>query len=159
MSSEISSLFFITSSSMALLHFASCSFMTGVIWVVQWILYPAFMQISPPEFQAFHRNHSQKITFIVGPVMVIELLSAGALVYFSKGSVFFIFNLLSLILIWLCTFFLSIPLHAELERGQDLQKIIQLVKTNWLRTLFWSFRFIGLLIYFYSTSGVFYVHF
>ena len=159
MSSEDLSFFLMTPSSMAILHFACCSLMVGVIWVVQLILYPAFAQVIPSQFQVFHRNHSQKITFIVGPVMLIELCSALALVYFSEGSVFFIFNLLALVLIWLCTFFLSVPLHTELEQGQDSQKISQLVKTNWPRTLLWSFRFIGLLIYFSATFGVFHVHF
>ena len=84
--------------------------------------------------------------------MVVELVTAAALVYFSKDSGFFIFNLLAVVLLWLCTFFLSVPLHTALEKASDqqvLQQLIeQLVNTNWPRTLLWSFRSIALLTYF-----------
>lgn len=144
-----------TQTVLLMVHLVSCTFMTGVIWVVQLILYPAFAQINSPQFQAFHANHSEKITFIVGPMMVIEILTAAALVYFSKDSGFFIFNLLAIILIWLCTFFLSVPIHAALEKTADYQLMDQLVKTNWPRTLLWSFRSLSLAVYFVATAGVF----
>ena len=74
---------------LVVVQLACCAFMAGVIWVVQLILYPAFAQIQSAEFSAFHAKHSQKITFIVGPMMGLELFTAAGLVYLSQESFFF----------------------------------------------------------------------
>jgi hypothetical protein len=65
----------------ALLHiqFAACAFLTRIIWMVKLILYPAFLYIEPERFNELHSLHSFRITFLVGPMMAIELVSAAFL--------------------------------------------------------------------------------
>ena len=67
--------------------------MVGVIWIVQLILYPAFADIGPENFKSFHTRHSNRISFIVGPVMFIDLLTAIILAFESQFQLLWSLNL------------------------------------------------------------------
>lgn len=123
---------------------ASCLLMTGLIWLVQLVHYPSFHFVHPQRFQEFHLHHSSRITFIVAPLMGLELLTAILLVYEKSGSYVWWLNLLGVVLIWACTAFLSVPLHNQLANGYDYDKVNALVVTNWPRTLIWTARSIWL---------------
>lgn len=127
--------------------------MTGLIWLVQLVHYPAFAKISDKDFLSFHMEHSQRITYIVGPTMLVELLTAAVLLQKWPQSKFLWINLMGVILIWLSTALLSIPLHNSLATLKDVVVINKLVLTNWPRTLLWSARLIALVVYFYYNSG------
>ena len=131
--------------------------MTGVIWIIQLIHYPSFRFIDFKEFLNFQKFHTTTITFVVGPMMTLEIFSALYLLIINDFSAFWIIQMIVLVAIWLCTTFLSVPLHtllaqlhiSDIERLQVTQI---LVKTNWPRTLLWSFRSLLLLIYFKGIS-------
>lgn len=116
----------------------SCFFLTGLIWVIQWIHYPSFQFISHDRFEEFHHFHTARITWIVAPMMSIELLSAIGL--FWEGAALSGANLVSVILLWLITATISVPCHNRLEKGFDERWWKLLVWTNWSRTLLWSLR-------------------
>lgn len=128
-----------------LVHFSSCLFMTGLIWLIQLIHYPSFKFINPTHFSEFHRFHSNTITYIVGPIMTIELLSGFYLFFHQKSNLMFNLNLLGLLLIWAATAFLSVPSHAKLALGFTDTSASFLISTNWIRTAIWSLRSLGLL--------------
>lgn len=132
-----------------LTHFICSIFMTGVIWVIQRVHYPSFSYISKQDFVAYHNFHSFHITWIVAPVMIIELLTAAFMVYENYYTEFFtkflIVFLMTLIL-WIATFFLSVPCHSELSKDKSDRAIKKLVRTNWIRTIFWSVKSIFLII-------------
>jgi hypothetical protein len=117
--------------------------MFGLIWLVQLVLYPAFAYIDSQRFRKFHFLHTQRITFIVGPLMCLELgTSLG--IFLSQPSVLWGAGLVLTLAIWLNTFFVSVPLHNQLAVG-DLkevrtEQIERLVRTNWLRTILWTAR-------------------
>jgi hypothetical protein len=123
-----------------ILHFFSCAFLTGLIWVIQILTYPGFSKVAPDQFLAFHAHHSSAITWIVGPVMLLEVGTAGLLLLQSSNSIFLWMNLIGLMLIWLSTLLLSIPYHNILSVGFDVQAAKKLVITNWPRTILWSLR-------------------
>ena len=135
------------------IHFISTVFMTGVIWIVQLVHYPAFQFVEEKKFVEFEKFHTLKISFIVLPMMIIELLSGILLIslywgfYYKAG---FISNLITLFIIWLITFSISVPLHDKLGKGKDFKLIDQLTKTNWVRTIAWSFRLIVLSFLFFE---------
>jgi hypothetical protein len=131
-----------------LLHIVSCAFMTGLIWVIQILHYPAFRFVAAAQFKNFHEFHSRNITFIVLPVMGFELLTAFALVYLSQSLVMLWVNAIGVGLIWLSTLLVSVPSHNALARGSDVQAMQRLVSTNWIRTLLWTARLIFLLYIF-----------
>ena len=49
-------------------------------------------------------------------------------------------NIISILIIWASTFFLSVPCHSKLQQSKDKQQISRLVLTNWPRTILWSAR-------------------
>ncbi|WP_142701249.1 hypothetical protein [Bdellovibrio sp. ZAP7] len=120
------------------LHFACCFYLTGVILVIHLTHYPAFSFIAEKDFAKFHARHTAVMGGIVGPVMILELLTA--LILCHSYSLNWLFNLAGVVIIWLSTFLWSVPSHARLSRGQDLAEIKKLVRGNWLRTVIWTAR-------------------
>lgn len=126
-------------------HFLSTSLMVGIIWVIQLLHYPAFHFIKESDYVEFQHFHMQRISFIVVPVMILELFSAFMLVYYLRYNPL-ILCLIILLVIWLITFVFFTKLHQSLLDGYDKKIVDKLVKINWSRTILWSLRLI-ILIY------------
>lgn len=127
------------------------SFLCGLIWTIQLVHYPAFSYVNNKQFSFFHQFHSNRISLIVMPMMVIELAIAGIFVT-SNFSSLWIWNLVSVAAVWVATFALSVPLHIQLEKNKDRLSIKKLVATNWVRTFIWSFRVVFLFSILISTN-------
>ena len=67
-------------------HFLSTSLMVGIIWVIQLLHYPAFNFIKENDYIEFQHFHMERVSFIVVPVMVLELFSAFMLVYYIQSN-------------------------------------------------------------------------
>ena len=128
------------------LQLISCAFLSGLIWTVQVLQYPTFKFVSETQFQRFHGFHTKRITFVVLPMMVLELVTGAALVLNAADSIMLWLNLFGIVLIWLCTFFISVPLHNLLAQEGNTKTIERLISTNWVRTILWSVR-LCLLLY------------
>lgn len=130
------------------LHLVFSALMTGIIWLVQLVHYPSFQFIDPGQFKKFHQMHSRKITWIVAPVMLLELVTAILLFWDTQmPSTVITANLVLLVLTFVATAFLSVPIHNQLaQKGYDSRLIKKLTLTNWPRTFFWTLRLIVLLI-------------
>lgn len=125
-------------------NFISTSVMVGVIWVIQLLHYPSFHFINDQRYIEFQHFHMQRISFIVVPVMLIELASALLLAYFFESSLTII--LLTLVLgIWAITFIFFTNMHQKFTDGYDHSIVDRLVQINWSRTALWSLRLIILL--------------
>lgn len=122
-------------------HTVSTLVMTGVIWFVQVVHYPLFADVSRQAFAAYERRNTRLTTFVVGPTMLVEALSAAALVALAPGSrVLASVGVLLLVAIWLSTFLVQVPCHRVLEGGFDAGVHRRLVSSNWVRTAGWSLR-------------------
>lgn len=130
----------------------STFFLTGLIWVIQLVHYPSFHYIEENIFSTFAQFHSKRITRIVLPMMFIELISAFIILLASDlgqlSFTLFIVNFVIIVLIWSCTFCLSMPCHKELMREINKPIINKLIRTNWPRTVLWSFK--SLLLIFWT---------
>ena len=126
-----------------LIHIAATLTMLGIIWVIQIVHYPLFAQVGEEHFQAYEQAHTRLITFVVFPPMVIELVTGIMLVLNRPIGVSGwvpIAGLLLVILIWLSTAFLQVPMHNILSSGFDAEAHRRLVQTNWIRTVCWTIR-------------------
>lgn len=117
--------------------------MTGIIWFVQLVQYPSFARVDPISFPAFHDHHSSAISILVGPLMIIEAVSAVAFLWTplrvqTAGQIWLGIGLIAII--WASTFLLQVPAHNRLGEGFDQATWRMLVNSNWLRTLAWSAR-------------------
>lgn len=133
------------------LHYFCCSFMTGLIWIVQLIHYPTFKFLDRDRFDEYEIFHTRRITALIGPVMLFELGSGLFLFYLWKNVYFWqmLLNVILLGLIWLVTLFISRPFHQRLLKRFDPELCHKLIKTNWIRTILWSIRclILGLFVF------------
>lgn len=128
---------------MLLLHLCLSVFMCGLIWLVQLVHYPSFHFISKEDFVFFEFFHTKWISFIVMPTMIAEALIQLYLVWKIPSPTHMI-STVCLFFIWLTTFIVSVPAHQKLALGKDEVVINRLIKTNWIRTFFWSARVVAL---------------
>lgn len=120
--------------------------MTGVIWMVQLVIYPIFTHYRGAELERLHVIYTPKISLIVIPLMFSELgLALLGLYLFPSLTELFLF--LPVLGVWAITFFVSVPLHQLISDSQESEATLKLVKTNWLRTFLWSFRGVFLLYF------------
>ncbi|MFT4762645.1 MAG: hypothetical protein ACI9XO_002757 [Paraglaciecola sp.] len=124
--------------------------LVGLIWVVQLVHYPSFQYIDNSEFLKFHEHHSQSISIVVLPLMLAELALAFYLGYQSNWNFISLLPLLLVALIWLSTFLLQVPIHQQLGSGKNLKLIINLVHSNWIRTVLWTAKAFWISYYFDS---------
>lgn len=115
--------------------------LVGLIWTIQIVHYPLFEKVGPEQFCEYHRFHIERITWLVVPLMLGEVLTALSLLFLGWRAVGFLLSLPPLALVWLSTFTLQAPLHQRLQQmGYDLSLLQALTRTNWLRTLAWLLR-------------------
>ena len=131
-------------------HLIFSSVMTGVIWVIQIVHYPSFHFIEKELYTAFQKFHMNKISIIVMPIMLAELIT-GVMLLFDKSSksFFLITSLIILILIWAITGVFFSKVHSKLIFGYQELVVNQLVVMNWIRTLLWTLRLFFLLCFVY----------
>jgi hypothetical protein len=121
--------------------------MTGVIWFVQILAYPQFVRVGGEAFGAYHAAHMRLTPWVVGPPMILEVLTALFLLWRRPGGVTALqvwSGALLLAGIWALTDLLLVPLHHELEAQFYPSAHTLLVSANWGRTAAWSAR--GLLV-------------
>lgn len=131
---------------MVQLYFAVSWALAGLIWVIQLVKYPAFHFVSENRFIEYHQHHTKSITFIVIPLMLLELFLSFWFCIRSGWSTFNVIGLSAVLAIWASTFFIQIPQHNILNKGKDEAAINKLVKTNWIRTVLWTGK--GTLLFF-----------
>ncbi len=123
------------------------SYLVSLVFMTQFITYPTFLHIDKDKFSEYHRKYVNNISFIVAPVMLIELLTLFLIAYFSKDFLI-IKSLILLLVIWLTTFFIMIPSHNRISKSFNKKEIISLINYNWVRTILWSFKLL-LIIFLY----------
>lgn len=127
-----------------LLNFTLATYLTGVIWMVQFVTYPALALVGKPEFARYHAAHTQGMGWVVGAPMVLELALAAWLAwaaYPTWGAGMALGQLALVLVVWAATFFIAVPFHNRLAAsGYDYVALDGLVRTNWLRTLAWTAR-------------------
>ncbi|MBD3216857.1 MAG: hypothetical protein GF310_01180 [candidate division Zixibacteria bacterium] len=131
-----------------IINFFSTVFLTGLIWIIQVVHYPLIQMVDEGIFVSYMAQHRRKISYLVLPLMLIELASAIMLALNSVKSVIAVqawIGLILVIVIWLSTFMAQVPLHKILAAKKDTAAINRLVKTNWVRTFLWSARALLLL--------------
>ena len=121
-----------------LFNFFISSFMLGVILVTQFVNYPLLLIFDKNNIQKFHKHYVNKISIIVVPGMIIELILAILLIYNSISLS--IVNLFFLFIIYLSTFFIQVPIHETIKLESNRLIINNLVSTNWIRTFAWFLK-------------------
>jgi len=129
---------------------AACAWlMTGIIWFVQIVHYPLFASTGKDAFMPYVNAHRQLTSYVVAGPMVLEIITALALVLTAKReeSLYCWIAFILVLGIWGCTALGSIPCHEKLcTSGYDEGVHKMLLASNWARTILWTIRS-GLLSY------------
>jgi len=134
--------------SLLLLNAGATWFMTGLIWFVQVVHYPLFATVGPERFAAYHDAHRRRTTWVVLPVMSLELLTAVALAWYPPAAVppaAAWLGLALVLIVWTSTAVLQVPGHTRLATRYEDTTARALTIGNWVRTAAWSAR-AGLLL-------------
>lgn len=134
-----------TRASTALLsiHLFATAAMVGLIWFVQVVHYPLFSRVGAAGFAEYEAAHQQRTSWVVGPLMAVEGVSAlvvAATIRDELGVILPLIGLLLLLGIHSSTVLVQVPAHRALSTGADPGVMHRLVSTNWLRTIGWSAR-------------------
>ena len=111
-----------------------------LIWLVQIIIYPGFHRIPTANFVAYHRWYAFRISVVVLPLMIAEIIFLGAWWWTGAAKTFPYVATLAVAVVWLSTFKLQVPIHRRLQHGKDRALIRRLVASNWIRTAAWSIK-------------------
>lgn len=109
--------------------------LVGLIWTIQIVHYPLFGAVGEPGFIGYHARHSTRISMVVIPPMLVELATTiGSVVVGTDRWT----GLIPVVVVWVTTFLISVPLHGRLGAGFDPRAHRALVVTNWIRTAAWT---------------------
>jgi hypothetical protein len=117
--------------------------MVGVIWFVQVVHYPLFALVGPEGFADYERAHRWRTSFVVGPPMAVEAVTAIILVLDPPAGLdrtLALVGLGLLVVVHASTVGLQVPAHERLAGGFDPDVARRLVRSNWVRTIGWSAR-------------------
>ena len=115
-------------------------YLIAVSIIVQFIIYPSFKSYNENKFKNFHSNYTRKMFLIVGPIMALELLCCIYLIYVDLTKISSLG--LILLIIWILTFFMIVPIHNKLNIKFESLEHSRLLRLNAFRTLAWIFKFI-----------------
>jgi hypothetical protein len=124
------------------IHLA-CAFAMLIIGsLVQVLIYPQFLHVGQGERMSYARHHARRISYIVGPILLIEAFSWIA-VLFSPLPVGLlpIISTITLVSIWGLTFAIIVPLHHHIQQHGKDHDIKRLIYYNGIRTFLWALRF------------------
>lgn len=118
-----------------IIQLATCAAMTGIIWMVQIVIYPLFGQLKEATFDDYHARYMTRVTYVIAPLMLIEAVCCAACLYLGDWQAMVSSSLL-LAAVWASTAFIQVPQHAKLTP----ETVPALVYTNWIRTIAWTAR-------------------
>jgi hypothetical protein len=122
-------------------HAAAVWCCTGLVWVIQLLVYPGFDDMTGPDWTAVHARHTRLMGWLVSGPWAVQGLTCAVLLFRRPDGV----PLVAALAAGLCgavtvavTVAVSVPCHQRLARGWDPAVHARLTRTNWWRTAAWS---------------------
>ena len=120
------------------------SILVGVILMTQILSYPLLLKLGIGNFYNYYNSYTKRISFIVIPLMIFEVLLSIILNIILNNFYLFASNIL-LFVVWGSTFFIQVPIHNKLSSNHSYVLINKLIYTNWIRTIAWICKLIILI--------------
>lgn len=122
---------------------AAALYLTGLLWFVQLVHYPMMAEVPAESFVAWERANVRRTALAVGPMMLVEVVTALAMVAWPPTGVPGWVGWAGLALLAIMDGSTALyfgPLHGRLAAGFDEHAHRSLVRWNWLRTFGWTAR-------------------
>lgn len=110
-----------------------------LIWMVQLVVYPAFLHFDTDNFRRWHTKYTGAVTLIVLPLMTSQLVLSVLLLvrsgHWSHGL-----HTLLVLAAWVITFLRAVPLHQQLDqvKGDHKPTALLLLSVNKYRVILWT---------------------
>ena len=112
-----------------------------LIWAVQLVIYPSFSYYSSANLFNWHKKYTKRVTIIVLPLMFSQLIIT-IIQLWNIQDWYTIISLLVLVILWLLTFLIFVPLHQSIDNNAPIENVcFKLESKNWIRTLLWTLLF------------------
>ena len=121
-------------------HLVAVAVLTGVGWVVQLVVYPAFRLVGPDDWARYHARHERGITRVVGLPWLVQGVSTAALLLEPPGGNLLgaaVLAVLALVTV-VATLAVAVPAHGRLAAAQAGTDLTILLRANLVRTLAWT---------------------
>ena len=122
-------------------HTAAVWFCTGLVWIIQLLVYPGFAAMERTGWVALHQRHTRLMGRIIGGPWLVQGLTCAVLLVWRPPGV----PLVAALAAGVCgaatvavTLAISVPCHERLAQGYDPDVLARLTRTNWWRTAAWS---------------------
>ena len=113
-----------------------------LVWIVQLAIYPSFLYYQKEDLGRWHAVYTQRITYVVLPLMLGQLVIHSWLVI-SFRDLYHGLSWLLVIATWMITFIYAVPLHRHIGRQQHIAKNCKkLIRVNGVRVIIWSAIFV-----------------
>ena len=131
--------------------------LAGMMWFVQVVHYPLYKKIKE-GFVEYERSHIKRATLLIGPLMLIEVITAIILIGMTPGGTLTQLataNLVLLFLIWISTFLFQVAQHQKLSVQFSKKNLQGLINTNWIRTVLWTIKgcIMAMMTYYFFELG------
>lgn len=116
--------------------------MAGMMWYAQVVHYPLYNKIKE-GFVDYERSHIRRAAYLLGPLMLIEAITAIILIRIvphGTEQVLAWVNLILLISIWIITFLFQLTYHQKLRVQFSKKWIKGLITSNRIRCLLWTIK-------------------
>ena len=123
-----------------LLHGGVTFALAGLLWHVQLVRYPRFLQVTPDEFPRHPLNHCVRISAQILPMVMLEAATAGWLLYAGERHPLFLAAVAIMAVNWLSTALIQAPIHLRLMSRYNPDWLRLLLASNWVRTVGWTAR-------------------
>jgi DMSO reductase anchor subunit len=101
----------------------------------------AFLGSESSELIAWHKAYTFRVSFVILPLMFGQL-ALSILSVVGDASILEWTAFAFVLVCWILTFFVSVPLHRKIEQNDITRETRQkLITTNWPRTILWSVIF------------------
>lgn len=128
-----------------IIHLVVTSYMMGLCWFVQLTHYPFFTNLTENQIKELDKKHFNPTVLATFPPMLFELVTGILLLFQFDFYLISWVNITSIIIIWISTFLIQIPLHLKIIEKSNKSYIYVLIKTNWVRTILWTLRVLGII--------------
>ncbi len=127
------------------IHLFCTVYMFAVVVFVHFIQYPMLKNVPEIARAQYNKKYCDRAGFVIAPAMVMEAFSAVLLTYLFPILIYYL-GLFLVGVLWIVTFFYSVPAHTKLCENWDLKAHNKLMFSNFIRLLAWGIRCLLFLI-------------
>lgn len=117
-------------------HLAVAAAYAGFQWTVRGVVYPQFDGVPPGAFPAYERRHQQRVSRVVGPLFLGQLVTVGWLLADRPAGAplpAVLGAAACLAVVLGVTAFGAVPLHRRLDAGWDAAAHRRLLRVDSVR--------------------------